>query len=188
MELEEKILHIGSLLCILSLFFPWLSGQWYGSEREWNGFGFYTGYVGHMTLLIQLFVLSMTISPLLGGPVLVRKSQRNIVRFILTGIASILLLSAFTVLLRVTFEVSGAEMRFGITTTLIGAVLSLLYSFLRYQEQRHSEVHGLFRHPDEVPPPSALKKPTATQEEFLPPPPAPPLPPPPEDHQPFTQP
>ena len=100
MELEEKVLHTGVAVCVLGLFIPWLGGQWYGKEQQWNGFGFYTGFIGHVVLLLEVFIVAMTLSPLFGGPVIVRKSARNFVRLQLSAVASILLLTAFTILLR----------------------------------------------------------------------------------------
>lgn len=103
MELEEKVLHIGAILCLTSLLMPWLGGQWYGTTQQWNGFGFHTGYIGHVVLLIQSWIIAMTVSPMLGGPILVRKSRRNNTRFLLSGLSTCLLVAAFTVLLRLTF-------------------------------------------------------------------------------------
>lgn len=179
MELEEKVLHTGLILCLLGLFVPWLGGQWAGEVQQWNGFGFYTGFIGHAAFLIELFIVGMTLSPLLGGPVIVRKAIRNYVRLLLSAITSVLLLSCFGILLRLTSQVSGAEIRFGIYVSIVGSVLATLYAFLKYDEQRKNEVQHLFQHPDE----QRLKRvdpdPIHEQRHPIPPPP-PPLSP--EDH------
>lgn len=182
MELEEQILHIGVVITAIGVIMPWFGGQWLGDERLWTGFGFYTSYVGTAVFLIQLFLLLITFSPMLGGPILVRKSSRNSVRFHLSILSTILLLACLTVLLRVTFEVSRAEIRFGIYIALIGSIVSTLYSYLRHQEQLKSQVQELFHHPERDT--SEEKKSVSRQAEEapLPPPPPPPAPPPAEDH------
>lgn len=187
MEIEEKILHAGILICLLSLFLPWIGGQWYGNAQQWNGFGFYTGYVGHMVFLLQIYELTITLSPVLGGPIVVRKEHRNPVRLFISSTSLILLFAAFTILLRLTSELSGAEIRFGIYVGIVGSALNTLYVFLKYQEQRKNEVRQLFHHPDEQQP-IVKKQIAAPFEEEVPPPPPPPPPGPAEDHQLFGRP
>lgn len=184
MELEEKILHSGVLVCIFGLFVPWIGGQWSGTVQQWNGFGSYTGFTGHIVFALQLFIFAITISPLLGGPVLVRKATRNFVRLYLSSLSTVIIIMAFTVLLRLTSQLSGAEIRFGIYVTIVGSVITTLYAFLKYQEQQRSLNHALFLHPDEQ---ATSPKPKVTAvadalPEDRPPPPPPPTPPPAEDH------
>lgn len=187
MELEEKVLHTGVLVCIVGLFVPWIGGQWAGTVQQWSGFGFYTGFIGHAVFLLQLVVLSMTISPLLGGPILVRKARRNSARLALSCISTILLVMSFTILLRLTSQLSGAEIRFGIYVSIVGSAIASLYAFLKYQEERRSLNQALFLHPDEQ---SVTKPKTTAVADALPedrppmPPPPPPLPV--EDHHLFS--
>ena len=182
MELEEKILHSGVLLCLVSLVLPWIGGQTYGIDQEWNGFGFHTGYIGHEILLIQLFIISMTFSPMLGGPIIVRRSRRSTIRLLLSIVSTVLLITAFTVILRLTSEVSGVEIRFGMYLSIVGSAVTTLYSFLRYQEEILAESRALFHHPDESSLQKISSKPEPQLEESLPPPPPPPTPPPLEEH------
>jgi hypothetical protein len=185
MELEEKIFLAGIAVGIVGMFLPWITVGTYGEAKTMgNGLNFRTGFIGHFVLLIELFILAMTASPLLGGPVLVRKSLRTVVALLLTILSAALLIGAFTVLLRLTFEVSGTEVRFGIYVSLIGSALATLYALLRYQEQRRSEVHELFHHPDQPAPLRA--KPAEPEIENTPPPPPPPPPPPLEEHSLFS--
>lgn len=180
MELEEKVLQTGLILCVLGLFVPWLGGQWAGEAQQWNGFGFYTGFNGSVVFLIVLFIVGMTLSPLLGGPVIVRKQIRNHVRLLLCAMCSVLLLSSFGILLRLTSQVSGAEIRFGIYASIVGSLLATLYAFLKYDEQRKSEVRQLFQHPDEQQRPKRIETDPIREERPMVPPPPPPLSP--EDH------
>jgi MFS family permease len=184
MELEEKVLHIGLLISIAGLFMPWLSGGSYGESELWaNGFDFRTGFIGHFAFLISLYLIAITVSPLVGGPVIVRRSHRSTLRFLLCLLTTILLIAAFTVLLRMTFENSGTEVRFGIYVSIVGSALSTMYALLKYQEFKRSQVQELFRHPEDVPPPRPKPEPEG---QHLPPPPPPPPPPPAEDHHLFT--
>ncbi len=187
MELEEKVLHIGVLVCILGLFVPWIGGQWSGMIQQWSGFGSYTGFIGHVVFLVQLFILFMTISPLLGGPVIIRKAHRNSVRLCLSCICTVLLVMSFTVLFRLTSQISGAEIRFGIYVSIVGSVITSLYGFLKYQEELRSHNQALFLHPDEqaVPKPKNITVADSLPEDRPPlPPPPPPLPV--EDHHLFS--
>ncbi len=181
MELEEKVLHIGVLICLLGLLMPWVGIQLYGNIQQWSGFGYHTGYIGQTVFLIQIWLVAMTVSPLLNGPILVRKSRRNAVRLMLSALCTALILEAFSILLRLTFEVSGAEVRFGIYVAMVGSAVTTLYSFLRYQEEAQNQAQALFHHPDESAPVKKTK-PEPAIEEMLPPPPPPPPQSPPEDH------
>lgn len=186
MEIEEKILHAGILICIFGLFLPWIGGQWYGNNQQWNGFGFYTGYIGHMVFLLQGYALAITLSPVFSGPIIVRKENKNLVRLFTSTACLILLFASFTILLRLTSELSGAEIRFGIYVGIVGSSLSSLYAFMKYQEQKKNEIRELFHHPDEKQT-VAPKIPEVNFEPETPPPPPPPPPMPPEDHQLFTR-
>jgi hypothetical protein len=174
LELEEKVLHTGVLLCIIGLFFPWLGGQWFGVSEQWNGFGFHTGYIGHAVLILQLYIFSITASPLLSGPVLVRRSQRHSVRLLVGLISTALLIASFTILFRLTSEVSGAQVRFGVYVSIIGSVLATLYAFLQYQEEAKQNSQSIFRHPDALPVVQQRSEEKRLEKPAAPPPPSPP--------------
>jgi len=175
LELEEKILNVGSLVALIGVFLPWIGGEKIGGAMvSYSGFGFYTTMIGVSVFLLHLFVLLLTIIPLTGGPVLIRKRYREIVRLCATAETVILILAALSVLIKVTFDLARMEIRFGIYVTLIGSLVALFESFLRFQEQRRGFVQELFHHPEED------TAPVDKQEFFEAPPPPPP---PPEDHR-----
>ena len=186
MELEDKVFHGGLLGIAASMFFPWMTGGVYRDTAIWeNGLSFRTGLIGHAVLLLILLILFVTFSPMLGGPIIVRKSSRALARLSAAATMSILLVAAFTVLVRTTFEIPGTEVRFGIYIASMLSLLSTFYAYLAVREQQMHQVHDLFHHPDEVT--SVRAKVPEVEREHVPPPPPPPPPPPLEDHPPFTR-
>lgn len=186
MELEDKVFHCGLLGTIVGICSPWISGGSYDGLSMWeNGFGFRTGFIGHAVLLSCIFLFFVTFSPALGGPVIVKRSSRATVRFFVSGVMSILLVAAFTILARVTFEISGTDIRFGVYLAGMSSMLSTLYAFLADRDQRLRRVGEAFHHPDQ--PPAVLRPsyPPEADVEAMPPPPPPPPPPPLEHHPAF---
>lgn len=175
LDLEEKILNGAAFLTLVGLFLPWISGEWMGGEsRLHTGFGFFTSFLGFATFLIVATVLAITVVPACGGPVLVKKRHRDLVRLCLAAQSSILVISMLSVLTRITFEFPRLEIRFGVYVSLIGSVVMALYAFLRLQEFRRQQSQAVFHHPEAVAP-----KPAEEQENFanpIPPPPPPPAP------------
>lgn len=179
LELEERLLNAGALIAALSMFLPWIGGDWLGGDSvSYNGFGFYTAFLGIAVFLIHLFLLLVTFVPLLGGPVLLKKRFREIVRLVASLQAVILVLATLTVLMRVSFEFSRMEVRFGIYVCLAGSILAFAESLQRYAVQRRSQHGGTFHHPEDP------RQPQVRDESIAPPPPPPPPPAPaPEDHR-----
>lgn len=182
LDLEERILNLGLLGAIIGIFLPWFSGEWLGDEtRVFNGLGFYTSVLGIVILLLHLFCLALTASPLVGGPHILKRKHREAVRFAAAILACVLALSALSVLTNLTFDFSRMEVRFGMYITLVASIVVALESGLRFKEQRrHEGVEEAFHHPDDV-----TARRGADEPPSIPPPPPPPPPPPmaPEDHR-----
>ena len=69
LELEERLLNAGALISMLSVFLPWIGGDWSGGDRVWySGFGFYTSFLGLSIFLPAFLPTSADAGPLLGGP------------------------------------------------------------------------------------------------------------------------
>lgn len=178
MESDERFLNIGSLVALLSVLFPWMSGEWLGGEQvAYSGFGFYTKFLGWCIFLIHGFILTLTVSPLLGGPILVRKRHRDLVRFITVAVSLILVLATLSVLTLVTVDYPRMEVRFGIYLCLVGTFVALFFTATRVYEQRRSTVEEFFHHPEDRKVMQPEEEPAQT-----PPPPPPPPPPAPEEH------
>ena len=178
LELEERILNAGAIVAAASVFLPWFSGEWLGGEnRLHTGFGFYTSFLGLAIFLLDAFLIALTLVPLVGGPMLVRRRHRELLRLLLSTAASILILAALSVLMKATFDFQRMEVRFGIYFCLVGNLVALFEAVLRFLEQRRSTTQELFHHPEDGAP--VDQKETLAP---LPPPPPPPPAPAPEDH------
>lgn len=179
LELEEQILNGSAVVSLIGVLLPWIGGEWLGGDNvTYTGLGFYTSFIGLGILLLQAFILLITIIPLTGGPVLIRRRHREVVRFSATALASFLIIAALSVLTKVTFEFSRMEIRFGIHVTLVGSLVATLYAYLRFQEQRKSSVQELFHHPEDI-----EQIPERNESASIPPPPPPPPAPEPEEHR-----
>ena len=173
LDLEERILNIAAIFSLGSFFCPWLSGEWLGGDEvAYTGFSSYTSFIGTAAFLLLLTLLLITLLPLCGGPILLRRKNREVIRFILASQSTILLLSALSVLTKVTYEFSRIEIRFGIYFALIGSIIVSIYSFLRWQEDKKNNTHELFRHPEDT---HSMDE--RIESTILPPPPPPPPPP-----------
>lgn len=178
LELEERILNAAAIIAAASVFLPWMSGEWLGGDAvTYTGFGFYTSFLGLTIFLLNLALVLITLVPLLGGPVLIRKRYREVLRLVISAQASVLVLAALSVLTKVTFEFSRMEVRFGIYFCLVGTLVALFEAILRFLEQRRSSAQELFHHPED-------ESPVDRKETLMPAPPPPPPPPPPapEEH------
>ena len=149
LDMEEQILNLGSFISVVSVFLPWVGGEWLGGETvTYSGFKFYTGYLGITIFLLQAFVLLLFVVPISGGPQLLRKSKKDIVRLIITCQATILSIAALSVITRATLEFTRMQIRFGFYLTIIGCLVSSLYSYLRFQDHRKKDVREMFHYPD----------------------------------------
>lgn len=172
LELEERILNAGALVAAVSVFLPWISGEWLGGDpKTYTGLGFYTSFLGIAILLLNLFVLALTVVPLAGGPIIIRKRYREVLRLLISALAAILVIATLTVLTKFTFDFSRMEVRFGIYFCLVGNLVALFEAVLRFLEQRRSAGQELFHHPED-------EAPIHGKETLAPPPPPPPPPPP----------
>ncbi len=176
-DLEERILNIGALLAIIGVLLPWISGQWGGQDEQvFSGLGFFTSFIGIAVALLHLIAVAILAVPLLGGRRLVAQGRQHVVRFFLTLTASVLILAALSVLTKVTLEFPRMGLRFGVYVSLIGSLVSTLYAYLLYREQRRHEVRELFHHPEDHFLHVAPSTPVVASPSSPPPPPPPPLP------------
>lgn len=178
LELEERILNIGTLMGAVGVALPWISGDWQGGDQlTYTGFGFFTSLNGVVIFLLHFAVLLLTIIPLFGGPVIIRRKRlREIVRLCLTTQAVVLTLAALSVLLRVTIEFTRMEVRFGIYVCLVGGLIGLFESIVRFVEYKKAHEQETFHHPEDI-------LPKEEEGTFTPPPPPPPPPRPPEPEE-----
>lgn len=147
LEVEEKILNGAALFAFISVFFPWVGGEWLGGKTvTFNGLGFFTSFIGLTVLLLHTCILLVTIIPITGGPALVKAKYKNVARLLAAALSTLLTIAIWSVLTKFTFEFSRLEIYFGLYGTLVGSLVVSLYSFLRMQDERRTEVKNLFSH------------------------------------------
>lgn len=148
LEIEEKILNVGSFIALIGVFLPWFGGEWFGQPVMWSGFQFYTSFVGLLIFLGHVFILSLTAVPLFGYRMF-KATQRDFLRLIVALECVLLTIVVWSVLTNISFDRSQMQIRFGIYVTLVGSIVVSLYAFLRLQQQRKRRVQELFHHPDD---------------------------------------
>lgn len=182
LDLEERILNGATLASLVFLFFPWLSGELAGREEvSYSGLESYVSYIGTTILLLQIVILLMTILPIVRAPVMIKREWRATMRLWFAIQAAVLILAALSVLTRVTYEFRGLSIRYGVYFALVCALISALYAFLQWQEERRREVQDLFHHPEDAGHPAPAQQPDLRMNS-TPPPPPPPPPLKPEEH------
>lgn len=183
LDLEERILNAGALVALIGVFLPWMSRELEGREVMFTGFGFFIREMGIVIAFMNAFILAIVLVPLCGGPHLLKRRHENAGRLLLALQSLLFTFAAFSVLLHATFEFYRTEIRFGLYVTMIGTVAAGLEAFLKWQQQRRSEVQNFFHHPE------GASAPVERKDSVLPPPPPPPPPPPlqPEEHKPYRR-
>ena len=160
LQLEEQILNGASVAAFVSVFFPWVGGEWLGGKViTYTGLGFFTSFIGLTVLLLHAYIILITLVPLTGGPQIVRRANKDLVRLLAALLSSLLTIAIWSVLTKFTFEFSRLQIHFGLYGTLVGSIICSLYSLLLYKEANKSAVHDIFdhaeSHPTSAPPPPA---------------------------------
>jgi hypothetical protein len=159
LEIEEKILNLAALVAVLGVSMPWFGGEWFGEPTVWTGFQFYTSFAGLLVFLSHVFILSLTVLPMMGHHI-IRPSLRDAVRMIVALSCVLTLIIVWSVLTNIAFDRAQMEIRFGIYLSLVGSIVVSLYAFLRLQQQRKKQVKEFFhqgsRESVTPPPPPAV--------------------------------
>lgn len=173
LEIEEKILNLSSFIAMIGVFIPWFGGEWFGEPASWSGFQFYTSFIGLLVFIGHVFILSLTLIPILGYQI-VRPALRDLLRLIVSLECVLLTVVVWSVLTNISFDRSQMQIRFGIYLTLVGSIITALYAFLRREQRKKRALQELFHHPeDETPTPElpAIKR--IADSHPMPPPPPP---------------
>lgn len=157
LHLEEKILNGASFTAFISVFFPWIGGEWLGGKMvTYSGLGFFTSFVGIAILMLHLTILLIFWIPLAGGPVIISGRHMHVTRLLTSALATILLGAVWSVLTKFTFEFSRLEIHFGLYVCIIASLVTVMYSFLLLQEEKRSSASNIFKPDNEdedAPPP-----------------------------------
>src|SRR3989344_6175126 len=58
LDLEERIINGAALFALISVFFPWMSGEWLGGDVvTYSGFSSYTSIIGMAIFLLLLAIV-----------------------------------------------------------------------------------------------------------------------------------
>ena len=145
LEIEEKILNLAALVAVLGVFMPWFGGEWFGEPTVWTGFQFYTSFVGLLVFLSHIFILLLTVLPMMGHHI-IRPSLRDRIRMLVGLECVLILIIAWSVLTNIAFDRVHMEIRFGIYLSLVGSIIVSLYAFLRVQQQKKQNVQDFFHY------------------------------------------
>jgi len=135
---SRKIVLIGSLLALFSIFLPWhtIGTSVLGTDHTFNGFGDQNLAIGVITFVFMLASLLLVILPLLSiQPPRTRWSDSAL--FLFFGSESLLLLFVLTVMHSTSIaRASSYDLRAGLQLTLVGAVLVILGGHIMRIENR----------------------------------------------------
>jgi hypothetical protein len=180
LDMEERILNGAALFAVISVFLPWMSGEWLGEDYvSYSGFESFTSFIGFVIFTLNVALLAFTFVPIFGGPHMLHRHMRDIVRFAIAAQSSILCVAAISVLTLLTYDYTRMEIRFGVWCAFIGSLVAGVYTFIRLQQTLRAEGGNHFHHPDDHA--SHADKPITPSSVPPPPPPPPQLAP--EEHR-----
>ena len=150
---DEKILISASVISIAGVFLPWISGEWLGGEDiRHNGLSFYTSIIGMSILVLNLFIVGMSVWPMQRtSPA--EDAARAVIRTTLAIIATVIALAALSVLMNVAYEFARLSVRIGIYVTIIGSVICTFYAYVKLRELKRTEQEQAAEAESRLPPP-----------------------------------
>jgi len=152
LDLEEKILNSGLVAVLVGVLSPWMSGRTSlidEGDSAFSGLGFHTSFIGLAVFCIALYTLLITLVPLFGKSALIRREYRATVRLLATGATTMLIVAALSVLVNITLQSPGMEIRFGAYLALIGSIVATLYAYLEHRDEHRKAARAFFQHPEE---------------------------------------
>lgn len=147
---EEKVIGIGGLAVILSVFMPWYSVVLsFEKGVTESGFSGDLGVVGFVVFLITLISLGF----LMGDHLHFRLprfgfGKEGIILFFSAESAFLLLLE-IAIFTKRSLDYTNAEIRFGLYMALIGSVLATFAAFAQLQKLQKKEAKSFFEHEPE---------------------------------------
>ncbi len=151
LDVEERILNGAALFAIISIFLPWLSGEWLGEEAvTYSGFEFFTSFIGMTMFVMLLCLIAITVAPIFGLRLFHRTFSRDVFRLCLASQTAVLSIIALSVLTKITYDYTRLEIRFGIYCTLIGSLIATFYAFWKMQSNTRQDIQEIFQHPDDI--------------------------------------
>jgi|GEM_PF-2296700 len=147
---EEKVIGLGGLAVILSVFMPWYTTALLNNTVETEtGFSGDLGVIGFVVFLLTLVSLGF----LLGDHLHIRLprfgfGKENIILFFSSENAFLLLIEV-AIFTKRSLEFTNAEIRFGLYMALIGTILATFAAFAQLNRLQKKEAKAFFDHEPE---------------------------------------
>ncbi len=147
---EEKVIGIGGLAVILSVFMPWYSVVLsFEKGVTESGFSGDLGVVGFVVFLLTLISLGF----LMGDHLHFRLPRfgfgKEAIILFFSAESAFLLLLEVAIFTKRSLDYTNAEIRFGLYMALIGAVLATFAAFAQIQKLNKKEANAFFEHEPE---------------------------------------
>lgn len=149
---EEKMMGIGSLIVLASAFMPWYSVVFNYNEKgvTESGFSGDLGVIGFSVFLLTGLSLAYLLSDHLNLKLPNFNYKKEQIILLLSGESAYLLLMTLAIYTKRSFDYTNAELRFGLYTALIGAIISTFAVFAQIQRKEKKNVEAFFSHTEEV--------------------------------------
>lgn len=146
LSIEEKVIGIGSIVVILGTFMPWYTTVVLNLDKGMteSGFSGDLGVIGFVAFLFMLMSLGFLMADHLNVRLPRFGFQKESIMLFLNGESAFLLLLVVAVFTKRSLEFTNAEIRFGLYTALIGAVLATFASFALIQKRLKKEAKAFF--------------------------------------------
>lgn len=146
LSIEEKVIGIGSIVVILGTFMPWYTTVVLNMDKGMteSGFSGDLGVIGFVAFLFMLMSLGFLMADHLNVRLPRFGFQKESIMLFLNGESAFLLLLVVAVFTKRSLEFTNAEIRFGLYTALIGAVLATFAAFALIQKRLKKEAKAFF--------------------------------------------
>ena len=148
---EEKVIGIGGLLVLFSMFMPWYTIllNFDQSNMTHSGFSGDLGVIGFVVFLIVILGLLFLVGDYLHFRIPHFGYKKEQIVFFLTTQSAFLMLLLVAVYTKRSLEFTTAELRFGLYLALIGASLAAFSAFAQIQKLTKEETESFFDHADD---------------------------------------
>lgn len=147
---EEKVIGVGALVTILSVFMPWYSVVLsFEKGVTESGFSGDLGVVGFVVFLFTLLTLGFLMGDHLHFRIPRFGFQKEGIILFFCGESAFLLLLEAAIFTKRSLDYTNAEIRFGLYLALIGSLFATFASYAQLQKLQKKETKAFFDHDTE---------------------------------------